>query len=355
MIHELLQSRRLQATLFTGYVMATRLLFTSKQEVAFESYPTPIPTATHVLIRTRYTLMSTGTENIVFNRMFEPDTGWDAWVKYPFYPGYLNVGRVEAVGAEVKDWQVGQGVFSRCGHGSHHIFDTTTDTSKWIVKLDGSIPEREATWLGLAKIAAMGARVADIRLGQSVAVVGAGPIGQMALRWSAAAGAYPLVAIDPVAQRLELAKRGGATHVIAKKINEVRDDLRSACGGTLPQVVIDSTGHAAVFAAILPLVAKFGRLVLLGDTGTPSQQHLTQDFLYNGLTIVGAHDSHDDDKWNLQTITPLVENMVRQNRFSLDGLISHTFNAVDCRKAYELANTRRGDTMGIQFDWTTSE
>ena len=52
-------------------------------------------------VRINLSLMSTGTENIVFNRLFDPGTHWDEWVKYPFYPGYTAVGTVESTGADV--------------------------------------------------------------------------------------------------------------------------------------------------------------------------------------------------------------------------------------------------------------
>lgn len=45
--------------------------------------------------------MSIETENNVFNRLFEPGTGWDNWVKYPFYPDYAVMGEVEKAGLKV--------------------------------------------------------------------------------------------------------------------------------------------------------------------------------------------------------------------------------------------------------------
>ena len=56
--------------------------------------------------------------------------------------------------------------------------------------------------------------------------------------------------------------------------------------------VYDVTGAAPVFSASLTMLRRFGRLVLLGDTGTPTEQHLTGDVVTKALTIVGAHDSN---------------------------------------------------------------
>ncbi len=72
-----------------------RLFFPAAQQVGIESFEPPAVAEGEVRVRTEYSLMSTGTENIVFNRLFDQGTHWDGWVKYPFYPGYCVVGTVE--------------------------------------------------------------------------------------------------------------------------------------------------------------------------------------------------------------------------------------------------------------------
>jgi threonine dehydrogenase-like Zn-dependent dehydrogenase len=178
----------------------------------------------------------------------------------------------------------------------------------------------------------------------------------MSVRWANAAGARAVVAIDSVAARLTLARQGGATAIIAKPIIDAADDLSNALEGQQPDVVIDSTGNAEVFAAALELVRAHGRVVVLGDTGEPTSQHLTRDVITRGITIVGAHDSHSMQTPNWdgdRGIHALFFHLVTTGRFDLEGLITHTFHANDCAAAYELANQRRGDTIGILFDWTT--
>src|SRR5260370_26386737 len=54
-----------------------------------------------VMLKARKTLISTGTEGICLSRLFEPGSHCDRWVTYPFYPGYLLVGEVVAVGPDV--------------------------------------------------------------------------------------------------------------------------------------------------------------------------------------------------------------------------------------------------------------
>ena len=74
-----------------------------------------------VRVQTQYTLMSTGTENIIFNRAFDEGSHWDQWVRYPFYPGYCAIGVVQEVGADVHVPSVGRRVALRAGHRSQNI------------------------------------------------------------------------------------------------------------------------------------------------------------------------------------------------------------------------------------------
>lgn len=328
--------------------MARRIAFTGKQQVQLENFELPALEADQIQLRTLYTLISTGTETIVLNRNFDPGTHWDNWVKYPFYAGYLNVGEVEKVGDKVMDWKVGERVYTRGRHASHQIINPSTNA--W--HLPAGIDPKLATWFGLAKIAAMGARVAEYRLGDSVAVIGAGPIGQMTVRWAAAAGVENLIVIDTLSKRLEMTTKGGATHVICKPVDAAVEDVKAANYGELPRLVVDTTGHPAVFAPALSLAAKFGRVVLLGDTGKPAEQHLTFDVVSRGITIVGAHDTHEDATFNSTYLFRLFCRLVSSGRFNLEGLNTNTFTPDQFAKAYETANSRRSDAMGILFDWT---
>src|SRR5262245_58774643 len=104
--------------------MSARLLFTEKQRVELESCALEPPATGQVLARTAYSLMSTGTENIVFNRDFEAGTLFEAWAgRYPFEPGYLAAGVIEELGAGVRGFAPGDPVFLRRPHASHHTVD----------------------------------------------------------------------------------------------------------------------------------------------------------------------------------------------------------------------------------------
>jgi len=324
-----------------------RLVFPAKQQVLIEPFDPGKPGKDQVLIRTHLSLMSTGTENMVFNRLFDPGTHWDNWVKYPFYPGYSSVGIVEEVGEGVEHLRKGQRVAFRAGHRSIAV----EDASGCFTIPDG-IPFEQAVWFALAKIAFHGALAARYALGDSALIVGSGPIGQMSLRWARAAGCTPIIVVDPAVHRLPLAEAGGASAVVTRPISEAREAVLAAGGGKPPRVVVDSTGNAMVFAASLSLVADRGTVVIMGDTGVPTKQSLTSDVIMRGLTIVGAHDGHNTREWNGTTISRLFFSLLASGRFPMSGLTSHVFAPEQTAEAYATANCDRALTMGIIFDWT---
>jgi 2-desacetyl-2-hydroxyethyl bacteriochlorophyllide A dehydrogenase len=324
-----------------------RLVFPARQQVHLEPFDPGKPGRNQVLIRTHLSLMSTGTENIVFNRLFDPGSHWDQWVKYPFYPGYSSVGVIEETGEGVEHLRKGQRVASRATHRSHALEDATG-----CFPIPDGVPFEQAVWFGLAKIAFHGAFVARYALGDSVLIVGAGPIGQMSLRWARAAGCAQIIVVDTAAHRMPLAEAGGATALVTSPIGEAREAVLAAGSGKLPRVVIDSTGNATVFSAALGLAADRGTVVLMGDTGSPTRQALTSDVITRGLTIVGAHDGHNTEQWNGATISRLFFGLVATGRFPMTGLTSHVFTPEDATEGYATANRDRASTMGLIFDWT---
>jgi 2-desacetyl-2-hydroxyethyl bacteriochlorophyllide A dehydrogenase len=323
-----------------------RLVFPAKQQVLIEEFDPGKPSTGQVLVRTQLSLMSTGTENIVYNRLFDPGTHWDNWVKYPFYPGYTSVGIVEALGEGVTMVKAGDRVAFRCPHRSHAVVDEAS-----CYPIPDELSFEQAVWFALAKITFIGAKAADYRLGDTALVIGAGPIGQMSIRWAAAAGLNPIIAIDTAKSRMPLAQVGGATDVITAPITEAREALQRIGNGRLPKFVIDSTGNAAVFSAALGLVADRGKVLIMGDTGSPASQTLTTDVIMRGITIVGAHDNHNTAEWHEATIVRLFYSLVASGRFSLEGLTSHVFAPGQCAEAYLTANRDRSSTMGLIFDW----
>jgi threonine dehydrogenase-like Zn-dependent dehydrogenase len=107
----------------------------------------------------------------------------------------------------------------------------------------------------------------DVRLGSSVAVLGAGPVGQAAIALARLAGADPVIAIGAPAARLEFAKKMGASHVIDLDVpaEERAARVREITGGHGVDVVIEAAGDPRAVPQALDLVRDGGRVVIAGQ------------------------------------------------------------------------------------------
>ncbi|MDR3691281.1 MAG: zinc-binding alcohol dehydrogenase [Fimbriimonas sp.] len=326
--------------------MALRIVFPKQNEVELEVFePEPIRPGA-LRLKTEVSLLSTGTEGICLQHLFEPGTHWDDWVKHPFYPGYSTVGRITEIGEGVTGWQIGQRAVAWASHATEAVVD-----AGGVSPAPESVEPEEACWFALALVGFMGAKNGRFRLGDSIALVGAGPVGQMAVRWAVACGARHVVSIDPVAWRLEMSKKAGATATVCGTVADSIPAVIEACGGVRPRVVVDVTGHPRVFEQCLALPRDRGVLVVLGDTGAPSQQRLTRDLIRRGLHIVGAHGSHEEGEWSRRAIDELFFDLVQRHRFDVSGLVTHVFRPEQCKEAYTLVTSGREASMGILFDW----
>lgn len=320
------------------------IVFTGKGLVEIRDFTLGELAPHHIHLRTRTSLISTGTEGICLNRLFEPGTHFDRWVQYPFKTGYCVVADVVAVGSDVKDFAVGDRVFTRVVHASEHHVDTSR-----VVKIPPAISDEEAQWSALAMIGSMILDAGDIRLQDDVAVIGAGPVGQMALRWLLAAGCKVTIC-DTIEMRLGMAELAGhcSPHLGTAETfgHHVEQFL-----GAKPRVVVDCTGFANVMEKALAIPRNFGTVILLGDTGTPAGQHLTPDVLTRGVRVHGCHISHETSDWHETRIMPKLYELIQAGRFSVQGLNTHCFSPHDAVDAYRLTTERRAETMGVWFDW----
>ena len=328
--------------------MAWRIIFPEKGRVAFEKFSLQSPGATDVRVRTLFSLMSIGTETTILAGKYAPDTHFARMFSFPqLKTGVQAVGIVEEVGTAVSEFGPGDRIFMRMAHGSEQVLAAESCTI-----VPDAIDAESACWCGLAKTAFRAAWAAPFTLGASVLIIGAGPVGQMAVRWATTAGVGELTVVDLSALRLEHASRGGATRVMPGDVSEHFPGIASMADGKGPEIVVDATGHPPVFQHALAASARFGKVLLLGDTGFPAEQRLSSDVMTKGLTIQATHDSHERGGWSQRRVDRLFFDSVQNGTFDPSGLITHRFSPGDCDKAYALAIEARQETMGILFDWS---
>ncbi len=329
------------------------IAFTGQEELRLESLPAPEPGPGELLLETRASLISSGTECICYQRNFEPGTHWHHWVQYPFYPGYSNSGVVAGWGEGVTGFERGQKVAYRAGHRQYAALPAAAVTA-----VPDGVSHAEAAWIALAKIVQNGVRRAEHVMGDDVVVIGLGILGQLVIQYVRLLGARRVIGIDPAAPRLAYAELSGATHALPLRADQALAPVQALTEQRLADVVYDVTGFPQVFASALALPRKFGTVLLLGDTGTPSGQQLSSNVITQGLRIVAAHDSHppptssDFAYWSNQKIAELFFTYLARGQMNVKDLISHRYAPAQAQEAYAMLIRDRASAMGVLFDWT---
>ncbi len=324
-----------------------QVVFTEPGVAVLESRPMPTPGPHQLLIRTRTSLISPGTERAFYLGL--PNTGTD----FPRHAGYCNVGEVVAVGEEVNGWQVGDRVANQGNHAAYIAINAAKAHH-----IPAGLSDEEAPFFNLASIAMQGVRKARIELGEPVAVVGAGLIGLMALQLARLQGALPAISIDQDEGRLDFASQSGADVLIVGNEGAAQEVAKQS-GGEGAAVVIEATGHPAAILSALNYVRPFGRVVLLGSTrGETDHVNFYRDVHRKGLTLLGAHNSarpqHESTPgfWTEYADQKVALELLARRRLTVQPYITHRFAWNDAPAAYEILKSWSKSALGILLDWT---
>ena len=323
-----------------------RVVWTQRGTAKVETCETPSPTDDQLLLRTRVSLISPGTERAFFLGM--PNTSQ----RYPQYPGYLNIGEVVQVGGEVRGWKVGQRVASTGNHAMHIVVKASE-----CLPVPENLPDEEAVFFNLVAIALQGVRKARIELGESVVVIGAGLVGLLAMQLAKLDGALPVISVDLDERRLAFARDAGADAALM-----VDDNLTSAISslseGEGAPVVIEATGSPEPVLLAFALAGMRGRVVLLGSTRNETKSvNFYRDVHKKGLTIIGAHTAvrpkHDSSAgwWTSHDDQRVALKLLAMGRLSVQPLITHRFPWQQAPQAYNLLKEGEKDAIGIVLDW----
>ncbi len=328
------------------------IVFPEARSVAVVESDVPDPGEGEVRCRARTSLVSTGTESFCLDGVFDAGTFWEEWVEYPFAPGYSMVSDVVDVGPGVTHLSVGDRVATSTPHSSVFL----VPAAECLVVPD-AVTDDQACWTSLACTTQLGVRRVALELGESVAVVGLGALGQLVVRYLALCGARRIVAVDTTRARLDLAVAGGATDVIATDAASAYDVVRDLTGGRLLDAAFDITGHPAVLAPTTRLVHPLGRVVLLGDTPTPSRQALGPRIVADSVSVLGVHASSAPevatlrDPWTEAAMADLFFHLVASGRMDVDVLTTHRFTPDRAGEVYEALRLDRSGFLGVFLDW----
>jgi 2-desacetyl-2-hydroxyethyl bacteriochlorophyllide A dehydrogenase len=323
------------------------IVFTGKQQAEIRREALPALPPDSILVKTQLSLISSGTESICFRGEMEAGSHWANWVKYPFHPGYSNVGTIVEVGADADGYAVGDRVFSSAQHRQYHIIKPP------FTIIPDEITDRSAAWSKLSTITQTGVRRAHMEMGDRVVVIGLGPLGQLITQYARIMGAADVLAIDRVPGRLAMAAEHGATQTYAGNVADALDFVLDHTNGRRADIVFDVTGHYAVLPLALNLARNFGTLMLIGDPSHPGKQVLTGDVLTRQIAIRGSHNEKlaDGRIWDASKQIELFYNYVARGQMRVDDLITSVHPPSEAAAVYAQLLKDRSQAVGVAFDW----
>ena len=189
-------------------------------------------------------------------------------------------------------------------------------------------------------------RCGPVRVGETVVVQGAGPVGLSAVLVAKLAGASEIIVIDAFDGRLETALKLGATATINLKENAEarRDAIYRRVGHLGPGLVVEAAGALPAFPEGVDITGNHGRYVILGLWGAIGTQPISpRDLSTKNLTIAGASFPKPTHYHGAMHLAARV-----QDQFPLAGLISHRFSierAIDA-----LAAVKSGEAIKAIID-----
>ncbi len=210
-----------------------------------------------------------------------------------------------------------------------------------VFRVPGGLPTRVAVLTELfavthsLELAARMPRPGGFRPGDTVAVVGAGPVGIVHTAKAGLMGASQVIAIDPFEPRLALNAAVGATRTVAAGADDpaVRDAVREATHGRGVDLVVDATGHPSSFGPALDLLRDGGTLIEVGafvDLGTVPVNPAS--ILGRNLTIMGV--AGEDSRIYDRTLAMLAEH---HRDVPFERAVTHVFALADADAAVQTA------------------
>ena len=243
----------------------------------------PVPGPHEALIRVARTGIC-GTDIHIFHGHYAAD-------RLPLIPGHEFTGHIAAYGQDVTNLTEGQPVVvdmnigcTRCYWCRQNEILNCPEMQQIGITIDGafaeylSLPARlvipvseevPAETLALAEplsCVVRAARKSSVTFGRSVVIIGAGPMGNLHVQLMRTIGAAPIIVMDVVQQRVDMALKAGAD-IGVTGLTELRDAIARATDGRGADIVIESVGRRDLYAEAQTLARKGGHLMAFGLTG----------------------------------------------------------------------------------------
>ncbi|HUI06846.1 MAG TPA: bi-domain-containing oxidoreductase [Verrucomicrobiae bacterium] len=366
-------------------------------EIKLVDVPAPVVAPGCVLVRNAFSLVSAGTEratvslaqqSLVGKARSRPDlvrqvldtvkregvaatirkvqSRLDQWKML----GYSTAGTVLQLGEGVTGFSVGDRV--ACAgqdHASHA--ETVCVPQNLCAKIPDGVESNNASFTTLGAIALQGMRQSGARLGETVAVVGLGLVGQLTMQIARAAGCRVL-GIDLSDAACALARQCGCDAVAVVPGDDVERLAARLTNefGVDAAIITASTETNEPIQLAARICRDRGRIVMVGVTGMEVPRdlfyHKELDFRFSRSYGPGRYDPLYEEKgldypigyvrWTEQRNMEAFLELLASGRVDVGALITHTFSIDDAPKAYELITGKTGErVVGVLLKYTAQE
>lgn len=286
----------------------------------------------------------------------------------PHLFGHEGCGIVEEVGAGVTKVKVGDKVVMhwRVGAGIEssfpsYVLDGKSITSGKVTTLSeysivsenrltavpSDTPEELCALLGCGLTTALGtiSNEAELKLGESVMVIGCGGVGLNLIQGAKMASSYPIIAVDVSDDKQDLCMKMGASTFI----NSRNKSINSVLGKDKVDVILDASGCADVVGNSIGFLSDRGRYIIVGQF-KPDEMlngiHANTLFVGHGKTIKATQGG----KTNPQEDIARYVKLHKAGLLNISGLVTHEFPLADINKAVETLRSGKAGRILIRMN-----
>lgn len=280
----------------------------------------------------------------------------------PHLLGHEGSGIVEAIGPGVTTLEKGDSVVMHWKKGDGiqseppvYKWKGKTLNAGWVTTFNNyaivsenrctSIPKdvskKDAALFGCAVTTGFGVieNNAKLRMGESIVIFGAGGIGLNIIQAAKLVSAYPIIGVDIYQNRLDLAKKLGATHTINSSKANFHDNLREILKEKTLDVFVDNTGIPSIIEMGYESVNNFGRVVLVGVPNRNSKINIFSLPLHFGKSISGSFGGECNPSIDI----PRYIGLLRIELLSLKDIVSDYYKLEEINEAIEAMKSGKTD------------
>lgn len=343
--------------------MPLKLTLLKKQKLVFEEYTDPPISANSVFLRTVYSGVSHGSETMLFKGNAPKfEWNWDSEMRHfqrekfennkSSSIGYESVARVERIGVDTQDWNIGDLVWIDAPHRETHILDLNKPTP--YMRFSSDTDPKQIALFALSRVSLGGVHDVNPSIGEAIGVCGLGVVGLMCIQLLKKAGVRSIVGIDSLESRLSIAEEFGALPINYAKVYPAQT-IKEKIGSL--DAVIETSGSYTGLTTAIKCVSPMGRVVVVSSYGNQSEGiYLGHEFHRNRITLIPSMTINDCTHpkyplWNLERLNQEAAHLLTDGTLSTDKLITEIIPFSNAINAFETVLANPNPPLKILFSY----